>query len=113
VNLDFADAARQYRLIKDDVVNVIVPYGKSWEEAVEAIRRARNYTTVRDGYRRLRPFTVSLYRPRESDSVWNFLEPLSGTRPGETSDWYVYREMSHYDPLLGLVVPGQADILIG
>jgi len=105
--------ARRYRLIKDDAINVVVPYGDSWEAAVRTIRHARGYSAVREGYRGIRPFTVAIYRPREANSVWNFLEPLWGTDCGKDSDWYVYREPAHYDPLLGLVVPGSADILIG
>ena len=112
-SLDFAEVARRYRLIKDDAINVVVPYGESWETAVKTIRRAKGYSAVREGYRAIRPFTVALYRPRETDPVWNFLEPLWGTGRRSDSDWYVYREATHYDPLLGLVPPGSADILIG
>ena len=111
--LDFAEVARRYRLIKDDAINVVVPYGNSWEAAVKTIRHARGYSAVREGFRAIRPFTVALYRPREANSVWNFLEPLWGSNRGKDSDWYIYREPTHYDPLLGLVVPGSADILIG
>lgn len=98
-NRDFVEVARLYRLIPDTSINILVPYEISMYEQLAAEVRQRGLTSA--WIRRARPYVVSVYRPRPSDPIRSFLEPVS--IHGQPSDeWFIYTEPSHYDPLLGL-----------
>lgn len=96
---DFVEVARCYRLIPDATINVLVPYDlEEYNQLAEEVRR-RGLTS--DWIRRARPYVVGVYRPRPSDTIARYLEPVP--IKGESSnDWYIYTEPSHYDRLLGL-----------
>lgn len=96
---DFVEVARLYRLIPDTSINILVPYDMGMYEQLAAEARGRGLTSA--WIRRARPYVVSVYRPRPSDVIMSFLEPIP--IHGQPSDeWFIYTEPSHYDPLLGL-----------
>jgi len=96
---DFVEVARLYRLIPDASINILVPYDMSVYEQLAEEARQRGLTSA--WIRRARPYIVSVYRPRPSDAVVSFLEPIP--IHGQPSDeWFIYTEPSHYDRLLGL-----------
>ena len=96
---DFVEVARQYRLIPETTVNVLVPYDPDAFEqlAQQARQRGLSARWIRDA----RAHVVSVYRPRPQDVIRSFLEPIP-LRGQPTDDWFIYTEPSHYDPLLGL-----------
>jgi CRISPR-associated helicase Cas3/CRISPR-associated endonuclease Cas3-HD len=100
---DFPVVAKEYRLIPKDAVNVLVPYDPAVFDALKRELKAAGRLTSR-WVRRARSHAVSLYRPRPTDEIWNFLEPapLPGGKSAE--DWFLHLREDHYDPkLLGLV----------
>lgn len=104
----FPDVARLYRLIKQDAINVLVPYApqQSLFDELQAETEDRGLTA--GWMRRARPLTVSLYRPKGNDTIWDALlpVPVAGWRQREHSDWFIYAVPEHYHPQLGLVPPG-------
>lgn len=96
---DFVEVARLYRLIPDASINILVPYDMGMYEQLAGEARQRGLTS--GWIRRARPHVVSVYRPRPSDTIMTFLEPIS-IHGQPTDEWFIYTEPSHYDPLLGL-----------
>lgn len=101
----FPDVARAYRLIKQDAINVVVPYAPRQalydQLREEADRRGLTVAWMR----RAQPLTVNLYRPRDDDPVWDALLPIpaAGCRRREQNDWFIYTVAGDYHPHLGLV----------
>ena len=104
----FPDVARLYRLIRQDAINVLVPYApqQSLFDELQAEADDRGLTAA--WMRRVRPLTVILYRPKENDTIWDALlpVPVAGWRQCEHNDWFIYAVPEHYHPQLGLVPPG-------
>ncbi|MGQ9488300.1 MAG: CRISPR-associated helicase Cas3' [Armatimonadota bacterium] len=96
---DFPEVARQYRLIPDATINVLVPY--DMEEYNTLANEARTYGLTGGWIRRGRPLVVGIYRPHPSDTIMGFLEPIP-IRGKPSGDWFIYTEPSHYHCLLGL-----------
>lgn len=58
----FEQVADEYRLIEDDTTPVVVDYGDGWEVLEGVLETAEHAGFVpRDDWRRLQPYTVSLY----------------------------------------------------
>ncbi len=110
----FPDVAQLYRLIKQDAINVVVPYAP--QQALfdtlgaEADRTGLTGTWVR----RARSLAVSLYRPKNDDPIWDALSPVpvAGWGRREQNDWFIYAVPDHYHPQLGLVPSGTLNIWI-
>lgn len=111
----FPDVARQYRLIKQDVINVLVPYapmiGEFERIAAEADTTGLTSTWIKNA----RQLVVSLYRPKPDDTVWDALIPVKpgGRKVRGEGDWFIYAVKEHYSPDLGLVPSGTLNIWIG
>ena len=111
----FPGVAKQYRLIKQDAINVLVPYapmiGEFERLSDEANKTGLTTAWIKDA----RLLTVSLYRPRSDDAVWDALIPVkaSGRKVRGEGDWFVYAVKEHYHPALGLVPSGTLNIWIG
>lgn len=104
----FPDIARLYCLIRQDAINVLVPY--AGEKALfDVLRDTAEHSGLTAAWiRNARPLTVSLYRPKNDDPVWDSLlpVPVAGWRQREQNDWFIYALPEHYHPQLGLVPPG-------
>lgn len=101
---DFRDAAANYRLIEKDSVNVLVPYeDKTYKELRDQMREKRKLT--REWIQKATPYSVSLFRPKQRDAVWNYLEPVYVNERERSDEWFIYLEKKHYDDLLGLIPP--------
>ena len=96
---DFPAVAKLYRVIQDGGLNVVVAWDQGqWDALADELRS----DGLRSGWiKRARPHTVALFRPPVGDPVWSWLEPADPKSPD--GDWFLYREASHYDALLGLV----------
>lgn len=105
---NFPDVARHYRLIAQDAINVLVPYGEGIEEFNALRTEADRKGLSRDWIRRARPLTVSLYRPKLDDTIWDALIPVkvAGRGDREQDEWFIYAIKEHYHPVLGLVPTG-------
>lgn len=110
----FPDVARLYRLIKQDAINVLVPYAPQ-QPLFDKLRAQADVTGLTTAWmRRARPLTVSLYRPKSEDPIWDALlpVPIAGWRQREQNDWFIYAVPEHYHKRLGLVPPGTLNIWI-
>lgn len=110
----FPDVARLYRLIKQDAINVLVPYQEQIKIFESLRKKADDIGLTAEWIREARPLTVSLYRPRDDDPVWDALlpVPVAGWKQREQNDWFIYAVPEHYHPHLGLVPSGSLNTWI-
>lgn len=111
---DYPKVAQLYRLIPNDSVNVVVPYG----DGVALIREAAQHGITRDWMRRAQLYTVSLFRNRDGTlpphvEPVNF-RPRGGEAPKQAPDWYVCPDPKAYDEELYGFLPdgGEANPFI-
>ncbi len=105
---NFPNVANLYRLIKQDAINVLVPYAPQ-QTLFDSLREQADDTGLTAVWMRAaRPLTVSLYRPKDSDPIWDALlpVPVAGWKQREQNDWFIYAVPEHYHPQLGLIPPG-------
>lgn len=110
----FPDVAQLYQLIKQDAINVVVPYVPQ-QALFNTLRAEADRTGLTAAWvRRARPLTVSVYRPKDDDPIWDSLlpVPVGGWRRREQNDWFFYAVPDHYHPQLGLVPSGTLNIWI-
>lgn len=111
----FPDVANLYRLIKQDAINVLVPYAPQ-QTLFNSLRGQADDTGLTAVWMRAaRSLTVSLYRPKDSDPIWDALlpVPVAGWKQREQNDWFIYTVPEHYHPQLGLVPSGTLNTWIG
>jgi CRISPR-associated endonuclease/helicase Cas3 len=107
---DFAQVARYYRIINTDTINILVPFErKVFDDLKEEINNDR---LTRQWVMRARPHAVGIFRPRPSDPVQPFLEPVAVNGITKSDDWFIYLKEEHYDMKLGLVLPKTSNCLI-
>lgn len=104
----FPEVARHYRLIAQDAINILVPYGERLDQFAALRDEADGKGLTADWIRRARPLAVSLYRPKMDDAIWDALIPvkIAGRGDREQSEWFIYAIPEHYHPILGLVPTG-------
>ncbi len=108
---DFVETAQFYRIIDQTTINVVVPYDtRAYEDLRQQLENDGRLT--RAWIKRARPYTVSLFRPRDDDTVRHFLDPVPLGRHADSEDWYLYLEPTHYDDMLGLKPPKSVDLWI-
>ncbi len=110
----FPKVAELYRLIKQDAINVLVPYLPQQALFDELCAQADHTGLTTAWMRRARPLTVNLYRPKLDDPVWDVLlpVPVAGWKQREQNDWFIYNVPEHYHPQLGLVPSGSLNTWI-
>lgn len=111
----FPDIAKEYRLIKQDAINVLVPYQPYINKFDELYDEGNKIGLTSEWIRRARPLTVSLYRPKQDDPIRDSLIPVkvAGRKEREQSDWFIYIRKEDYHPVLGLIPSGSLNIWIG
>jgi hypothetical protein len=105
---DFAEVAGLYRLIEQDTINVLVPYRASEFEELAAEARTKGLTAA--WIHGARPFTVGVYRPKDSDPIWTCLEPVRLGKRGHADDWFICTDAQSYDAHLGLLPKGAPSV---
>lgn len=111
----FSDIAKEYRLIKQDAINVLVPY-QPLIEAFDKLCDEGNKIGLTSGWiKRARPLAVSIYRPKPDDTIWDSLitVKVAGRRDPDQNDWFIYIRKEDYHPVLGLIPSGSLNIWIG
>ena len=105
---NFEKFAEHYTLIKNDAVNVVVPYNQA---ARTLMQEARQDGITGDWMRRARGYTVSAFLNPKKPQPY-FLEPLKfrfGKNDGFADTWFLCREPDEYnterfyDPMFGLL----------
>jgi len=106
---DFAEVGKHYRLIDQDIVNVLVPYdpdayerlrGEATETQRMSPRAIRRWQAVAG------PYAVAVYRSALSDQASQLLPITFGRTDHELSteqiDWWYPRERTSYTDRFGL-----------
>ncbi len=111
----FPDIAREYRLIKQDAINVLVPYQPFINKFDELNDEGNKIGLTSEWIKRARPLSVSLYRPKPDGAIWDSLIPVkvAGRKEREQNDWFIYIRKEDYHPVLGLIPSGSLNVWIG
>lgn len=106
----FVNVAKHYHLIDQRSINILVPYAEEIT-LFESLKKrlADDGRLTRQWIQDARPLTVSLYRPKTSATVWNYLNPAPLGRGEKAEDWFIYLNPRDYDPLLGLKPPNEVE----
>ena len=108
---DFAETAELCKLIRQDSIQVLVPYDRPAvdqlrAEITDAPRLSPEF--IRNWTRRAGPHSVSLFRPQSGTPIWNHLTPVLFRRrpPLENfeASWFFALDGLEYDKLMGLTV---------
>jgi len=105
-NLNFPEVARHYRLIKNDAINIVVPY--DLERFEELKLQAEQQGLSAKWINRARSSSISIYRPKPDDPVWDSLLPVQAFRQGKhyrQEDWFIAGNLHDYDEKLGYRKP--------
>lgn len=114
--LDFAEMAQHYRLIRQDAINVLVPYDVALDGYRSLMYVAEHQGIAGSWMRKARGLTVSLFRPKPGDVAWDSLIPLQEKHRGQlniSEDWFTVSKLEHYDRDLGLRLPKNLNLYIG
>ncbi len=111
----FPKIAGEYRLIEQDTINILVPYEPCLEDYERLCESAAKSGLTRDWIRQARPLTVSWFRPKPDDPIWDGLLPIQQfrrARRDSQEDWFIYSVKDHYHKRLGLNPPGALNVWI-
>ena len=112
--LDFIEVARNYRLIDQDAIQVLVPWADRWEEFQDLRNEAEQTGISGKWMRRAQSLAVSVYRPRAGTPAWAIpakLQRNSKSNPGVSDEWFIL-EGNYYDDTLGLTPPEGPQVFI-
>ena len=102
---DFITVAEKYRLIEQDMVNLVVPYGEEGRQLMEAVHKIGLNA---DWSRKAQLYSVAVRRPRPGDPIRDIMEPapiFKRSERLESEDWFLCTANAKYDELTGLEVP--------
>ena len=114
-DLDFRSAAKYYKLINNNTINVVVCFDEDYfsklKEQVE-----EHGVTVRWIKNAVRS-SICLFRPNSDDVVWDAFyeakQPATINRFNITQDWYFLADLSDYHNILGFQKPDSLKCWIG
>jgi len=107
---DFRDSAKNYRVIDQDAINVLVPYNIDYFD--ELVNEVRETGLAGAWIRKARPHSIGLFRPRDDDPVLPYLEPVPVGRYSNSDEWFIYLKKEHYSKETGLTPPPLTGCLI-
>ena len=113
-DLSFPQVAQQFRLIKNDMINIVVPYDKQIFEDLKKLADEKGLTA--QWIKQARGLSISLYRPKTEDIVWDSLLPVQQFRQGRYSkqeDWFMVNNVKDYHKTLGYKKPESLSLYIG
>lgn len=109
---DFITVAQEYKLIKSDTINVLVPYPYNIKAYESLKNEAKETGLTKKWIAKSKPYVVSLYRPKINSDIRCQLDPVSlNHKKDESDDWFIYLDESHYDKQKGLITKDK-DVLI-
>lgn len=113
--VDFVRVAKEYRLIEQSAIRVLVSYGKH----IDLFKELRNQQDEEgisvQWIRRAQGLSVSIFRPRPDHPSWDVLLPAKLRYGKGTSDeWFILEDPrnEYYDKTLGLRLPQSQQIFI-
>ncbi len=115
-NADFVRVAREYRLIDQSAIQVLVPYS-AYREQFDELRFQQDEEGINAQWiRKAQGLAVSVFRPKSDHPAWGVLIPAKLRYGGGASDeWFILenRDGEYYDNVIGLRLPQSQLIMIG
>lgn len=115
-SIDFVEVAREYRLIDQTTIQVLVPY-EPQNDIYEELRQEQDAAGITAKWiRRAQGLAVSVFRPRFDHPAWEVLIPAKLRYGNGVSDeWFILEDRSSelYNDVFGLCLPQSHQILIG
>ena len=105
-DLSFPQVAQQFRLIKNDMINIVVPFDKPLFKILQHLADEKGLTA--NWIKQARGLSISLFRPKADDVIWDSLLPVQQFRQGRYSkqeDWFLVVNEKDYDDTLGYKKP--------
>ena len=105
-DLSFPHVAQQFRLIKNDMINIVVPFDEQIFEELQRFAEEKGLTAK--WIKKARGLSISLYRPKPEDVVWDSLLPVMQFKQGryrKQEDWFMVNNDKDYDKTLGYKKP--------
>lgn len=113
--VDFVRVAREYRLIEQAAIQVLVPY-ESHREQFDGLCRQQEAEGISANWiRTAQGLAVSVFRPKQDHPAWGVLVPAKLHHGRDVSDeWFILqdREGNLYDEVFGLRLPQSQLIMI-
>jgi CRISPR-associated endonuclease/helicase Cas3 len=113
---DFVRVAKEYRLIDQAAIQVLVPYEK-YQDLFNELQRQQDTTGINAKWiRKAQGLAVSVFRPKNDHPAWGVLIPAKLSYGKGVSDEYFIledRNGEYYDNVIGLQLPQSQQILIG
>lgn len=108
--MDFEEVSNEYRLIRENAVNVLVPYNK---ETFNKLRKEAESVLINAKWvREARPYSISIFRPREKDPVYKYLLPAKFKWDKQSENWFIYLNEDHYKDDVGFNPQFETDCII-
>jgi CRISPR-associated endonuclease/helicase Cas3 len=113
-DLNFPQVASEYRLIKNDMINVVVPFDAARFEGLRTQAEKQGLTA--SWIKQARGLSIGLFRPKPDDVVWDSLLPVQQFKQGrhqQQEDWFIVANYGDYDDKLGYKKPESFNCWIG
>jgi CRISPR-associated endonuclease/helicase Cas3 len=104
--LSFPRVAQQFRLIKNDMINIVVSYDEQLFNELQTLADQKGLTA--QWIKQARGLSIGLYRPKDDDVVWDSLLPVQQfkqARYSKQEDWFIVANKGDYDETLGYKKP--------
>ncbi|MGZ8945531.1 MAG: CRISPR-associated helicase Cas3' [Methylococcaceae bacterium] len=114
--LSFPQVAQQFRLIKSDMINIVVPFDKELNLFKDLKNQADDKGLTAKWIKQARGLSISLYRPKADDVIWDGLLPVQQFKQGRYSkqeDWFIVNNDKDYNKTLGYKKPESLNLYIG
>ncbi|WP_161984424.1 CRISPR-associated helicase Cas3' [Mariprofundus erugo] len=111
---DFVEVARNYRLIDQDAIQVLVPWSGDMSVYNELKSEAERTGISAKWMRRAQGLAVSIYRPKSEHPVWGIIIPARLWRGGISDEWFILEDPDgkFYQDIRGLQVPQSNQVFI-
>lgn len=104
--LNFPEVAKEYRLIKNDMINIVVPFNK--DKFLELQILADEIGLTNEWIKQARGLSIGFFRPRQEDVIWDSLIPVQAIQQGRykiKEDWFMINDPHDYDAKSGYKKP--------
>ncbi len=110
--VDFVRVAKEYRLIDQSAIQVLVPYLAAIETFEDLFRQQDEEGINAQWIRRAQGLAVSVYRPQSNHP--NLIPAKLRYGDGVSDEWYIFQvtDEGRYDDVFGLILPKSQQIYI-
>ncbi len=114
-SIDFVRVAKEYRLIDQSAIQVLVPY-EQYSEQFDELRQQQDKEGISATWiRKAQGLAVSVFRPKSDHPAWGVLIPAKlRYGKGVSDEWFILedREGNFYNNVTGLRLPQSQMIMI-